>query len=244
MNVVIHAKALMLAMGASPILYLMLALSVVSVAIIVERAWFFFRAAGDVEKLAAELDRELTAGNLEAARRRFAEERSAEGQIVLAGLMKADQGAEAAADAMAGASSLQRMKLERGLAYLGTLGSNAPFIGLLGTVVGIIMAFEQLSGAGTAAATAGASASVMASIAEALVATAVGLAVAIPAIVAYNYFQRRIKSILANTEALARVLACWLRSKKASSFRGESPPSSRRPSLTLAHSASTARSGG
>jgi biopolymer transport protein ExbB len=241
MNVVIRAKALMLAMGASPILYLMLVLSVVSLAIIVERAWFFFRASGDVEKLAAELDRDLAAGNLEAAQRRFAEERSAEGQIVLAGLMKAEHGAEAAADAMAGASSLQRMKLERGLAYLGTLGSNAPFIGLLGTVVGIIMAFEQLSGAG---ATAGASTSVMASIAEALVATAVGLAVAIPAIVAYNYFQRRIKSILANTDALGRVLSGWLKSKRASQFRDEVPPSSRRPTLTLAHSARTASKDG
>jgi len=237
MNVVIRAKALMLALGASPILYLMLALSIVSLAIIVERAWFFFRATGNVEKLAADLDRDLGAGNLEAARQRFAAERSAEAQIVLAGLMKAEHGAEAAADAMAGASSLQRMKLERGLAYLGTLGSNAPFIGLLGTVVGIIMAFEQLSGAG---ATAGASTSVMASIAEALVATAVGLAVAIPAIVAYNYFQRRIKSILANTDALGRVLSGWLKSKASASFRGEAPPSSRRPTLTLAHSARAA----
>lgn len=233
MNVVIRAKALMLAMGASPILYLMLALSVVSLAIIVERAWFFFRASGNVEKLAADLDHDLGSGNLEGAQRRFERESAAEARIVLAGLRKADQGVEAAVDAMAGESSLQRMKLERGLAYLGTLGSNAPFIGLLGTVVGIVMAFDQLSGSGGSGA-AGASANVMASIAEALVATAVGLAVAIPAIVAYNYFQRRIKSILANTDVLSRVLSGWLKSQGSSNVRSEVPPPSRRPTLTLA----------
>ncbi|MEZ4225914.1 MAG: MotA/TolQ/ExbB proton channel family protein [Polyangiaceae bacterium] len=238
MNVVIRAKALMLALGASPILYLMLALSVVSLAVIVERAWFFFRATGNVEKLAADLERELSSGNLDGARRRFERERTAEARIVLAGLRKAEQGADAAIDAMAGEGSLQRMKLERGLAYLGTLGSNAPFIGLLGTVVGIVMAFDQLSGSGGGAA--GASANVMASIAEALVATAVGLAVAIPAIVAYNYFQRRIKSILANSDVLGRVLSGWLKSDKTSIVCSEVPPSSRRPTLTLAPALRTA----
>ena len=96
---------------------------------------------------------------------------------------------------MAGAAALQRMKLERRLAYLGTLGNNAPFIGLFGTVIGVIGAFDELGGgqdAGARRAAAGAAA-VMASIAEALVATAVGLAVAIPAVAAYNYFQRLIK---------------------------------------------------
>lgn len=234
MNIVIRAKALMLAMGASPILYLMLALSVVSLAIIIERAWFFFRSAGDVERLASQLDAQLTAGNVQAARQELAKQASTEARVVLAGLMKAEDGAESAAEAMAGAGSMERMKLERGLAYLGTLGSNAPFIGLLGTVIGIVMAFERLSEAGHAAATAGASAEVMASIAEALVATAVGLAVAIPAIVAFNYFQRRIKAISVNTDALGRVLLSWLKRKREARPLEVAPPSSRRPSLSLA----------
>jgi biopolymer transport protein ExbB len=233
----------MLAMGASPILYLMLALSVVSLAVIVERAWYFLRATGNVERLASELDADLTAGNVVRAREKLRADRSVEARIVLAGLMKADRGAEAVAEAMIGASTVQRMKLERGLAYLGTLGSNAPFIGLLGTVVGIIMAFERLSEAGQAAATAGASAGVMASIAEALVATAVGLAIAIPAIVSYNYFQRRIKAVLANTDALGRVLLSWLKEKPELRGADDAPPSSRRPALTLARPARAARGG-
>jgi biopolymer transport protein ExbB/TolQ len=108
------------------------------------------------------------------------------------------------------------MKLERGLAYLGTLGNNAPFIGLFGTVIGIIMAFEELGTAGKAAAgaaSASASAGVMSSIAEALVATAIGLAVAIPSVAFYNYFQRRIKATVSNTEALTRIVLSWLKSE-------------------------------
>jgi biopolymer transport protein ExbB len=115
------------------------------------------------------------------------------------------------------------------LAYLGTLGSNAPFIGLLGTVVGIIMAFDAL-GSGTA--TAETSALLMASIAEALVATAIGLAVAIPAIVAFNYFQRRIKTITTNSEALGRVLIGWLKERQEAARVPVGHPMVRRLTLT------------
>ena len=113
---------------------------------------------------------------------------------------------------MQGAQALQRMKLERRLAFLGTLGNNAPFIGLFGTVIGVVRAFEELGKQGTTVAqTAGAGApQVMAAIAEALVATAVGLAVAIPAVMMYNYYQRLSRSILANTEALSHVLLAHL----------------------------------
>jgi biopolymer transport protein ExbB len=94
-----------------------------------------------------------------------------------------------------------RLKWEKNLAVLATIGSNAPFIGLFGTVLGIIKAFHDLSqqaGAGATGVTAG--------ISEALVATAVGLLVAIPAVVAYNVFQRRVKSALGEAEALKSYL--------------------------------------
>jgi biopolymer transport protein ExbB len=97
---------------------------------------------------------------------------------------------------------------------LGTVGNNAPFLGLLGTVIGVIEAFEILGrpqAATTAAAASGlAPQAIMGSIAEALIATAVGLFVAIPAVAAYNYFQRRIQGIGANTEALTNVLLAHL----------------------------------
>ena len=126
---------------------------------------------------------------------------------------------------MAGAAALQRMKLEKRLAYLGTLGNNAPFIGLFGTVIGVVGAFDALGKAAEkplaqAASQAMAPQQVMSSIAEALVATAVGLAVAIPAVAANNVFQRMIKSTLANTEALSRVLLSHLHGEEKLAMAG------------------------
>jgi biopolymer transport protein ExbB len=133
----------------------------------------------------------------------------------MSGLDEADRGAKSASEAMIGARALQRVKLERRLAYLGTLGNNAPFVGLFGTVIGVVQAFEVLGKQDAAMAVSEAAQGmapqeVMAAIAEALVATAVGLFVAIPAVAMYNIFQRRLKSILANTDALGSVLLAHL----------------------------------
>jgi biopolymer transport protein ExbB len=154
---------------------------------------------------------------------------SAEAAVVAAGLVEADRGPKAAAESMAGATALQRLKLERRLAFLGTLGNNAPFIGLFGTVIGIIAAFEHLGNA-TEAAGAGASTLVMASIAEALVATAIGLAVAIPAVAAFNYFQRRIRATVSNTDALSRVLLAHLEGEEHERVAPADVPHGRRAS--------------
>jgi biopolymer transport protein ExbB len=117
--------------------------------------------------------------------------------------------------------AVQKSRLDRRLGFLGTLGNNAPFVGLFGTVIGIILAFDEL---GRAGATATATAGVMDSIAEALVATAIGLLVAIPAVAAYNAFQRKVRSIGANTDALSHVLLAHLEAVAPSpvfSLRGE-----------------------
>jgi biopolymer transport protein ExbB len=208
MDIVDRTKTLMLSVGASPVMYMMIGLSVVSVAVTIERAWFFFRAQGDLGALARDLDARLAEGDLDAARHRMREARTVEASVVLAGLDRASYGARAAEEAMIGATALQRVRLERRLAFLGTLGNNAPFLGLLGTVVGIVQAFEQLGKGGAQIGTA--SGAVMGSIAEALVATAMGLLVAIPAVAAFNWFQRRITSIVASTEALTRILLSHL----------------------------------
>ncbi len=89
-----------------------------------------------------------------------------------------------------------RVHLERNLTFLASVGSNAPFIGLFGTVLGIIRAFHDLVGN-----VGGGADVVMAGISEALVAPAGGIFVAIPAIVAYNAFQRRVEQLLALSEA-------------------------------------------
>jgi biopolymer transport protein ExbB len=219
-----RVKSAMVGAGANWVLWLMLVLSVISLAIMLERAWLFWSLRDDVEALMRELGRLLRAGDLEGARRRLEASPSAEAAVVVAGIVEADLGADAAEEAMAGASALQKLKLEKRLAYLGTLGNNAPFIGLLGTVIGIVGAFEELgkaalpaaggaAGAAPAAASQLAPQAVMSNIAEALVATAVGLLVAIPAVAAFNMFQRFVKTTLANTDALAHVLLAHLKAK-------------------------------
>jgi len=213
MNIIDRSKNLMLAMGASPIMYLLIALSIASFAIVIERLWFFFRTREDIPGLARQLRVLLAAGDIDGAKRRMRLSPSPAAAIVLAGLDEVENGAEAVDEEMHGALATQRSRLERRLAYLGTLGNNAPFVGLFGTVVGIMTAFERLGEAGrtVGAASAGATNEVMSSIAEALVATAVGLLVALPAVAAFNYFQRAIKSTLAQSDTLSRVLLAWLK---------------------------------
>jgi len=92
--------------------------------------------------------------------------------------------------------SRERTRLEDGLTVLATLGSNAPFIGLFGTVLGIIQAFGALG------AHQNNTSDIMVGISEALVATAIGLFVAIPAVVAYNVFSRQLRVLLVSSEAL------------------------------------------
>jgi len=95
----------------------------------------------------------------------------------------------------------KRVELDKNLSFLGTLGSNAPFIGLFGTVLGIIKAFHDIgSGSGGES---GAQ-NVSLGLSEALVATAVGLLVAIPSIIFFNFFQRKIKTIIARAESLGQ----------------------------------------
>ena len=164
--------------GATWVLWLLIALSVISVAVMLERLWYFQTRRLHKRTLVRDMrallaDVEAPAADLEAARD--------------------------------GAKAREKLRLERNLAFLATLGSNAPFIGLFGTVLGIIKAFHDLAanqGAG------GGPSVVMAGISEALVATAVGLMVAIPAVVAFNVFQGKVRRAMAEVDAMAhRVLS-------------------------------------
>jgi biopolymer transport protein ExbB len=210
-----RVKSAMVGLGTGWILALMLVLSIVSLAVMLERAWLYWSLRDDIDGLMRDLGRLLRGGDMDGARRRLEESRSAEAAVVIAGLVEADRGVEAAQEAMEGASALQRIKLEKRLAYLGTLGNNAPFIGLLGTVIGIVAAFDELSKGKTAvagvAATQLAPEAVMARISEALVATAIGILIAIPAVAAFNAFQRVVRGTVANTEALGHMLLAHLK---------------------------------
>jgi biopolymer transport protein ExbB len=191
-------------LGAEWVMWLLVALSVISVTIILERLFYFGKRRVAIDHLAPELERRLRAGNIELARDLVRNHDAIECIVVDKGLEQAPRGQHAVAEAMQGAKLRQRIRMERQLSFLGTLGSNAPFVGLLGTVLGIIKASHDLtlSGAGKAP-TANAA---MAGVFEALVATAVGLFVAIPAVMAYNFFLRMVKTRIAQADALAHLV--------------------------------------
>jgi len=213
MDITEKFKNAMIGAGAGWVLWLMLGLSVVSLAIMLERAWLYWSVRDDIAKLMKDLGALLRTNDLEGARKRLESSPSAEAAVVVAGIVEAEDGVEAAEEAMRGASALQRLKLERRLVFLGTVGNNAPFVGLLGTVIGILGAFDVLGKVkGAAAATTQvAPQAVMTNIAEALVATAVGLLVAIPAVAAFNAFQRVVRTTIANTDALGHILLAHLK---------------------------------
>jgi biopolymer transport protein ExbB/TolQ len=189
------------------VLWLLLGLSLLSVAVMVER-WFFYRRRKiNFEAVKDEFSKALDKGDFDAAAKLLAKYDSLETNVTLAGLRGYEKGPESVEELIAGALSRGKSEYERRLSILATLASNSPFIGLFGTVLGIIRSFKEMSKD-----IANASTGVMAGIAEALVATAVGLLVAIPAVVAYNVFKGMVKDAVTNTDGLTRVLMAELKS--------------------------------
>ena len=188
------------------VLWLLLGLSLLSVAVMVERWIFYRRRKVDFESLREEFTKDLDKGDFEAAAKLLGKTDSLETNVVLAGLRGYSKGPESVEDLLTGAMSREKSLYERRLPILATLASNSPYIGLFGTVLGIVRAFKDLSKD-----IASASSGVMAGIAEALVATAIGLLVAIPAVVAYNVFKGMVKDAVTNTESLSRILLAELK---------------------------------
>ena len=193
-------------LGATWVLWFLVCLSVVGLAVAIERAVALLGSRDDMERLGADLANHLARGDAEKARHRLEESPSIEARIAAAALARAD--AKAAEQRIAKESTLMRLDLEKRLTFLGTLGNNAPFVGLLGTVIGIVRAFHALGAAGGQV-----SAGLMAEIGEALVATAFGLIVALPAVASFNFFQRVIRARLAGADALSREVIVYLESR-------------------------------
>lgn len=202
------------ALGASWVLWLLVVLSVLALGVILERGVFFCRTGSETAKLRARLRHGLSRGELGPTRKCLDDSPSMEARIVRAGVDATS--AEEAEERMAAESRLQRLRAEKHLAFLGTLGNNAPFIGLLGTVIGIIGAFGELDASGGHLTT-----GLMAEVGEALTATAVGLLVALPAVAAYNAFQRAIQVRLDRSDALGRELVAHLHSLSKGAERSE-----------------------
>jgi len=181
-----------IALGVDWVLYLLILLSVVSLAFIFERWLFYFR-----RRVQPDAARKLLCGNAQGLPADCME--MAVAQTLLSGDKKfVDR--EDAESAIETEIRKQKARYEKGLTFLATLGNNAPFIGLLGTVLGIMAAFFQLSDIGE---TTQKNELLMTSISEALVATAMGLIVAIPAVMFYNIFRRKVSATVEQTKEIA-----------------------------------------
>jgi biopolymer transport protein ExbB len=191
-------------LGADWVLWLLVLLSVVSVGVMLERAAFFLaRRIPDLDALS----RLLLAGDLAGARQAVEGRRGMEAEVVRAAVEHAAKGPDAVAEVVTAQMERSRLQYEERLAFLGTLGNNAPFIGLFGTVLGVIRAFAELA-SHPGAAGAG---SVMAGISDALIATAVGLFVALPAVVMFNLYQRWLRRSSQRASALGHAAVASLR---------------------------------
>ena len=185
--------------GGDWVIYVLLGASVLALGVILERGLLLTREARLLGELRGRLAGPLADGDAKAAAGVLAGATGAAARILSAA---AAGGARAAAEDRLSAAALdERRFLESRLLILGTLGSNAPFVGLFGTVLGVIRAFHDLSrdaGSGPEV--------VMSGLSEALIATAVGLFVAIPCVIAYNVLQKKASDLLSGVEADSRRL--------------------------------------
>lgn len=188
------------------VLWLLAALSVISIAVMLERGIYFAtRSLPDSDGILLQLAK----GEIDAVKTAVADKSGMEAAILREGISAIEKGPDTVDEIINATMARERPRYERFLSILGTLGSNTPFIGLFGTVLGIIKAFKDLGGSGAQGAEV--QATVMAGISEALVATAVGLAVAIPAVIGYNILQRSVKNTAARATALGHALVGHLR---------------------------------
>jgi biopolymer transport protein ExbB/TolQ len=193
-------------LGAEWVMWLLILLSFANVYVAVEKFRFLAQRKVDIHGLRAKFEELLRKDDFNKAAQLLEGNDSMEARVVLFGMRGLDRGPEAVQDLMGGAMASEKQRYDRRISLLGTTGNNAPFIGLFGTVLGVIGAFAALGEASDEA-----NQAVMAAIAEALVATGVGLLVAIPAVITFNILRLKVKNSVAQTELLAKTLLAHMR---------------------------------
>ena len=179
----------------------------------VYRAFVFLRRVRvDADAMRMEMTKYLRAGDTAGLLEAWKDNDSMEARVLRYGLQDAHRGPDAVLELCAGAIGTERLRYEKRFSYLATVGSNAPFIGLFGTVIGVILAFDQLQDASGGG---GPSTAVMGVIAEALIATGIGLLVAIPAIIFFNLLKQQVVKTVSQTKLLAQSAAAFLREESS-----------------------------
>lgn len=195
--------------GAEFILWFLILLSIFSIGAIIER-WVTLRALrAHSQRALKRLKDTLQSASLSELEDLGKDRDSLEGRAVNYALRNLKENSAAGVEEIFNSFIImERPMMERSLSFLATVGSNAVFIGLLGTVLGIMKAFNDMGVEQNAQA-------VMVGIAEALVSTAVGLFVAIPAVVAYNYFKKQVSGIIQGLEAVRELCVAYAKQKRA-----------------------------
>lgn len=182
------------ASGGAWVIYLLLTFSILSLGVIFERVVVVLRHSRYQKTILPKLDEKLQSHSPKSILEMLTPD-SVLYPVIKDLIQHSSKGRDVLNERLETELTLQKRRLEKNVLLLGTLGNNAPFIGLLGTVLGVIHAFQSL------AASAGQGPEVvMAGLAEALVATAVGIMVALPCVAAYNYIQKRIKDVLIDAD--------------------------------------------
>jgi biopolymer transport protein ExbB len=209
-------------------MWIIAACSVIALAVAIERGIALWGFVGRVQALAESVSDALRRGDLEAGRLRCERSRSPAADVFLAAIEVSEKagrsGGRADPGRVAAAVDRERqqlgVRLRRNLWVLGTVGATAPFIGLFGTVVGIMHAFQQMAATGQ-----GGFAVVAAGISEALVTTAGGIAVAIEAVVVYNFLNTHVQKLVLQlrlvTEEYLEVVSDALPTLRAPARPGE-----------------------
>lgn len=189
------------AMRNSPVMIIIIGCSVVTLGFAIERAVYFWQRRGNPDAVLMAARAGVRTGDVRESLRVLAATAHPLGEVGTAVLDSANLEPDQVEEKLAIALSTERLRLERNLGVLGTMGNTAPLIGLLGTVWGIMRAFQDMARTGSAGPSV-----VAAGVAEALFTTAAGLLVAVPAVILYNHFARRTTVMLAEAENHARSL--------------------------------------
>lgn len=187
------------AMMTSPVLIALVLCSVVTLGVTLERVHYFYKRRGEPDGLLRDVLDVLKEGQVREALRRCRAQAHPLGAVAAEVLESADADAAVQEERIQISLSQQKLLLERNLGVIGTMAAVAPLVGLLGTVWGIMRAFNDMATSGSAAPSV-----VAAGVAEALVTTAAGLVVAVPAVVLYNHLSRKMVVMLTVAENHAR----------------------------------------
>lgn len=191
------------------VLWILLALSVLSIGMILERYFALKKVAAESQRVRARIKLALQSNSLEDVEDLAKDPNSVEGRAAGYALKHMrDSGSRGLEEIFNTYALTERHELEKFLGFLATVGSNAPYIGLFGTVLGIMKAFNDLATAPEAG-----QQTVMAGISMALVATAAGLFVAIPAVASYNYYSKQVKTVFQSLESVKELCLAYAKKK-------------------------------